>query len=97
MRLIIIAILVYLLYRAFRSWIAKNVPKSGPSVTDRDAVAIDDVMVKDPYCNVYFPKRKGVPLEENGEELLFCSAECRNKYLAARDSNDNLNQEDDTQ
>ena len=97
MRLIIIAILVYLLYRAFKNWIVKNTPRNGRSVADRDATAIDDVMVKDPYCEAYFPKRDGVPLEKNGELLLFCSADCRNKYLAERDKHANLNQEDGAQ
>jgi hypothetical protein len=84
MRLIIIAILVYLCYRAFKKWAVTHMPESGSGGTDRNAGAIDDVMVKDPYCHVYFPKRKGILLNVDGEELLFCSEACRDKYLAEK-------------
>ena len=46
--------------------------------------AIDDIMVKDPFCGVYFPKRSGVILRKDGEVLYFCSAECRNAFEASR-------------
>jgi hypothetical protein len=45
---------------------------------------IDDLMIKDPQCGVYFPRRDGIALKSGGEDLLFCSPECRDKYLAAR-------------
>ena len=87
-RLIIIIALGYILYRALKSWILK----SGPPIEQGDrrtaAGHIDDVMVKDPYCEVYFPKRKGVVLKKNGEQLLFCSENCRDKYLAQKDSDE---------
>lgn len=41
-------------------------------------------MVKDPYCEAYFPQRKGVPLALDGKDLYFCSKECRDKYAASR-------------
>jgi YHS domain-containing protein len=45
---------------------------------------IDDIMVKDPFCDVYFPKREGIHLNINGEDLYFCSTECRDKFIASR-------------
>jgi len=42
---------------------------------------IDDVMIQDPYCKVYFPKRDGIHLKDKGKDLYFCSTNCRNKYL----------------
>jgi YHS domain-containing protein len=86
MRLIIIAILVYLCYRTFKKWALKHAPGTNAPVTDRNANAIDDVMVKDPQCQVYFPKRKGIPLNIDGEELLFCSEACRDQYLAEKNN-----------
>jgi YHS domain-containing protein len=41
-----------------------------------------DVMIADPVCGVYFPKRSGVPLVEDGKTLYFCSTECRDKYVS---------------
>ena len=42
----------------------------------------DDIMVKDPSCNVYFPKREGIHLRDHdGQDLYFCSEECKNKFI----------------
>ena len=87
-RLIIIVALVYICYRALKTWILKASPPLERGDRRTPAGHIDDVMVKDPYCEVYFPRRKGVPLKHKGEQLLFCSEECRDKYLAKMNSND---------
>ena len=42
---------------------------------------IDDLMVKDPHCQIYIPKREAVLVEQNGERLYFCSDKCRDAYL----------------
>ena len=45
---------------------------------------IDDVMIKDPFCEVYFPKREGHHLKYDGKDLYFCSSACREKFIAGR-------------
>jgi YHS domain-containing protein len=62
----------------------KNLPAAGPSDSGRASAEIDDVMVKDPYCEVYFPKRKGIQLKVKGEDLYFCSPECRDKFIESK-------------
>lgn len=47
---------------------------------------IDDVMIKDPFCEVYFPKREGHHLKYDGKDLYFCSSICREKFIAAHSS-----------
>jgi hypothetical protein len=42
---------------------------------------VDDLMVKDPNCGIYFPKREGIPLKKANQEHYFCSKKCRNEYL----------------
>ncbi len=79
-RLIIIVALGYIFYKALKSWILKAAPPIERGDRRTPAGHIDDVMVKDPYCGVYFPKRKGFALKENGQQLLFCSEDCRNHY-----------------
>ena len=37
-------------------------------------------MDKDPYCGVYFTRRDGVDLKIDGQDLYFCSQECRDKF-----------------
>jgi len=81
MKLLILFLLAYLGYRGLKSWMMQNMP-SDKSVSGGTSGAIDDVMVKDPYCEVYFPKRSGVRLQHQGEELFFCSPDCRDKFLA---------------
>ena len=44
---------------------------------------IDDDMVKDPYCGVYFAKRDGVLLRHQGKDIYFCSEECRDNFLSS--------------
>jgi hypothetical protein len=81
LRLLVIAGLIYLLYRAFNSWLLKHGPSSGGAVADRRSSAVDDVMIKDPQCHVYFPKRDAVRVTTGDQELFFCSTDCRDKYL----------------
>lgn len=75
MRLLILIGLVYLLFRTarkrlFPSTLVKAAPP-GP---------VADEMVRDPLCGVYFPRREGVALTRDGEELLFCSDRCRCRF-----------------
>lgn len=83
MRLLIILGIGYLCYRGLRSWLLKN-QASGQVGAGNSVGAIDDVMVKDPYCEVYFPKRSGVQTVVGGQNLHFCSVACRDHYLENR-------------
>jgi hypothetical protein len=80
-RYIVPLILVYLAYRLVKRWIRDKMisGRMNGSGVDR----IDDVMVKDPQCGVYFPKRDGVVLRSGGRDLLFCSQKCRDSYIVA--------------
>jgi len=72
----------YLAYKLLRSWIiGKTSPRA--DIPQGTGGQIEDVMVKDPYCQVYFPKREGIRAVVDGEELYFCSRECRDKFLAS--------------
>ena len=85
-RIIILLTVTYVLYRALKSWMFPA-PRSSENLLNKAGREIDDVMVKDPYCEAYFPKRHAVTLNFDGEELLFCSAKCKDKYLAAHSEN----------
>ena len=79
MRLLILLGIVYLCYRFLKSWILKE-PSSHQTVSGKKADEIDNVMVKDPYCGVYFARKDGVDLKIDGQDLYFCSQECRDKF-----------------
>ncbi|MBT8365845.1 MAG: hypothetical protein KJP23_14210 [Deltaproteobacteria bacterium] len=85
-RIIILLVVGYMLYRALKSWVLPTT-RASKSVPGNEVGKIDDVMVKDPFCEAYFPKRNAVHLNLGGKELLFCSAECKDKYLAAHSEN----------
>ena len=81
LRLLIIGVLVYFLYRIFTRWMVGHSASSGGAVNHRDKGAIDDIMVKDPQCEVFFPKNEAVRASIDGRDLFFCSTECRDKFL----------------
>ena len=81
-KLIIYFALGYLVFRFVKSVL---LPKPPPSQKARPQSTgqIDDVMIKDPFCETYFPERDGVHLEFDGKQLVFCSTGCRDKFLDA--------------
>ena len=83
MRLLILGVLIYICYRSLKSWLGARTAvrhtEMGGAVEK-----VDDVMVKDPVCEVYFPKRNGFRVTVDGKHFYFCSKECRNKFAAAR-------------
>ncbi len=82
MRLLILLGIIYLAYRALKSWMLQNT-SSQDRVFGKTAAEIDDVMIKDPFCEVYFPKRDAVHLNVDGKDLYFCSTECRDKFMVS--------------
>lgn len=80
MRLLILLGLFYLGYRTVKSWVFQDSSKE--KISGQTAAQIDDVMVKDPFCEVYFPKRDGLHLRVDDVDYYFCSKECRDKYMA---------------
>lgn len=75
MRLIIFAILAYVLYRILR-----GVFGSGQKIKNTEKGEVIDEMVKDPFCNTYVPQRDAKRKVIDGEEYFFCSEECANKF-----------------
>ena len=80
-RILVLLVLGYFAYRLARRWLRGKMTSG--RVNHREAGRIDDVMIKDPQCGAYFPRRDGVSLKSAGGGPLFCSPECREKYLAA--------------
>lgn len=79
-RLLILLGVGYLLYRSLRSWMFPDA-RSKKKVSTRSGGQIDDVMIKDPFCEAYFPQRNAVHLNLNGNDYYFCSKACRDKYV----------------
>ena len=80
MKFLILCILAYVGYRALKALVFPGQPSSNIDAQGERA-PIDDIMVKDPLCETYFPQRKGIKEVIKGETLYFCSKECRDKYV----------------
>ncbi len=81
----------YVAYKLFKALVSPKTA-SQRKVRPQPAGQIDDIMIKDPFCEAYFPKRDGVHLNFGGKNLYFCSSDCRDKYLAEH-SNTNMQNE----
>ena len=79
-RLLILIIIGIVVYRLAKSWFGQG-GGNQQRMSKRHQERIDDDMVQDPQCGIYFPRRQGVALQEHGKELLFCSEECKKAYL----------------
>ena len=78
---IILIILIYICYKTIKSMLSSYTAGSKAKVYYDEKEKIDDVMLKDPYCDVYFPERDGIHLNHKVEDLVFCSTECRDNFL----------------
>ena len=79
-RLLIFGVLIIMLYRAAKSLMRRN-DKGGGGPAMKPSDHVDDVMIKDPNCGAYFPRRSAVVWEGPEEKLFFCSTRCRDRYL----------------
>lgn len=76
LRIVILAILFYLLYRLLTGG-----KKKSPS-NYRGSLPAQDVLVEDPVCHTYIPKKQAVSVKKDGAEHFFCSNECLDKFIA---------------
>ena len=80
MRFLLLCLLVYLGYRVLKGFLAPN-PSSSRSEKQDHLTPVDDIMVKDPFCQTYIPRRDGIKEVIDGEAYFFCSVECREKFI----------------
>ena len=81
LKLLIWIALGYLAYRAVNNWLGGGSSRQ-PRMQGHDHPQVDDIMIKDPECGAYFPRRSGIIANVRGNPMHFCSAECRDRYLA---------------
>ena len=79
MRLLIFAILAYLLYRIIR-----GVLGSSKEIGKGRSGGVIDEMVQDPQCKTYIPRRESLRKVIQGQEYFFCSNECADKFELER-------------
>lgn len=80
LRIIILAILGYILYRLLFAGKKKGKPPSGLA-SDKQS-ASRDVLVQDPVCQTYVPQKQAIRAVKDGKVHYFCSEECCQTFLA---------------
>ncbi len=79
MRLIILALLIYILYRLVQVFFrTSQVFKKTKRHEGGNAVISQ--MVQDPYCKTYIPVKEAKRKVIKGKEYFFCSEECAEKF-----------------
>jgi uncharacterized protein len=75
-RLLLYIVLIYVIYS-----LVKRILLSGPKQYNKDNPSnMISEMVQDPFCKTYIPKHEAYRATFNGNEILFCSKECAEKY-----------------
>ena len=80
-RLIIIGILLYILYRLLigprkkRGYSKENDPASP------EGEVVQDVLIEDPVCHAFTPKGQAVQLQYDKKMYYFCSNKCCEMFL----------------
>ncbi len=86
LKLVVIAILLYLGYRLLISdWKKKRGSDSQSSrESEPESDQVEDVLVEDPVCHKLVPKQQAIRLKQKGKEDFhyFCSEECCNRFIS---------------
>ncbi len=82
MKLLVLLVVGYFCYRVMKNWMMTG-SAAPDKVSSASVGEIDDVMIQDPVCGVYFPKGNSIELQYRGQELFFCSQECKAKFIHA--------------
>lgn len=80
-RILLLIGLIYLFFKGRRAWLDFKQSVHENLSAGNGPEQINDIMVQDPFCKVYFPRNEGVRLRHKGEYLIFCSEECRQKFI----------------
>ncbi len=81
-RILVLIAVGYVGFRIFKSWIIKHITMSGITGEPPPKSGMDDILVQDPVCKVFFSKQTGVHLYSNGKDLYFCGDACRQRYIS---------------
>ncbi len=80
MKLILISIFIYLLFKFFRLLFLKPPEQKKPPQTNTGGMINE--MVQDPVCKVYVPKNSSLSIRDSGTTYYFCSKKCMEKFKA---------------
>jgi YHS domain-containing protein len=76
-RILILAVLFYILYRLLFGGSIKKQATSKPP----PEIPVQDTLSEDPICHTYVPQSQSLSVEHDGKMQYFCSKECLNKFI----------------
>ncbi len=82
-RLVILAILLYIGYLLIKGGSGKKKKKEKSKETNEPS-NMADVLVEDPVCKKLVPQQQAVNLQHEGEMIYFCSKECCNTFISEK-------------
>ena len=84
LRIVILAILLYIGYRLLVGSAKKNKTSGTDKKSAGPNAKITDVLVEDPICHKLVPQQQAVRLDRDGETLYFCSEECCKQFTSEK-------------
>ncbi|BDQ36207.1 hypothetical protein SYK_05670 [Pseudodesulfovibrio nedwellii] len=78
LKFLVIGVALFLVYKLFMGDKKKKEMQSEKVIKDKVA---SGEMVKDPVCGTYVEKDSSIRVREGDKVHMFCSYECRDKYL----------------
>ncbi|PIE64613.1 MAG: TRASH domain protein [Desulfobacterales bacterium] len=84
LRIIILAILLYIGYRLLTSGSRKKKTHRDTGRQTEPEARVTDVLVEDPVCHKLVPRQQAVVLEKDGKTLYFCSEECCTEFTSKK-------------
>jgi len=82
LRIIILALLAYILYKLLlgpRKTIGREDGPGRKAATG--PIRSEDILVEDPVCHTYIPRGQAIVDKRDGRIYHFCSEKCRDKFL----------------
>ena len=77
LRLLIILVIIYLLYKMLKGILPSLKEKS---VLSNQPLDVMEDLVEDPNCHTYVPKSNAYETSINGKRIYFCSRKCFMQY-----------------
>ncbi len=81
LRLVIIGVLLYFLYRLLTGLGKKKVRGKKRQGAAGSGDTVQDILVEDPVCHTYVPKGQAVQLHHDKKMYYFCSDKCCKMFL----------------
>jgi YHS domain-containing protein len=78
-----LGLLLRAVLRLVRNVLNSAAPPTRPDVSASQDTALARRLVRDPVCGVHVAEARAIPLRSGAEIVHFCSAACRDKYVAS--------------